>query len=267
MHHAFEPQSLGDERVKLTFVEPIEAWHAEISTSFDIARVLANATRRSVAAREFPMAVAGNCSVAMGMVAGVRAGEDDDVGVIWLDSHADFNTPETSHGGFLDGMSLAAVTGRCFTTLATTIPGFVPVREERVLLVGGHDLDRSEAAILGASRIAHVTPSDLRASNADATLERALQQLTLAGVRRVYLHVDLDVHDIKFGRANSYSLSGGLSPEDVAEIIQLVASRFAIASASLTAYDPAADPEQRARMLACRVIAELIAANAKRGLM
>ena len=74
-------------------------------------------------AERFPLVLAGNCNAAVGVVAGLGPG----AAVLWCDAHADFNTPETTTGGFLDGMGLATVTGRCWTSMAARVPGFVPV--------------------------------------------------------------------------------------------------------------------------------------------
>jgi arginase len=58
--------------------------------------------------------------------------------------HADFNTPETTEAGYFDGYGLAKVIGGCRQTPCATIPGFVPVREDRVPLAGVHDLETGE---------------------------------------------------------------------------------------------------------------------------
>jgi len=73
--------------------------------------------------------------------------------VLWFDAHGDFNTPESTLGGFLDGMALAIATGRCWTGLAATVPGFTPVAEENVVLVGARDLDRANCTSTSTSTV------------------------------------------------------------------------------------------------------------------
>ena len=68
----------------------------------------------------FPIFLGGDHSISIGTVAGV-ARSFDRTGIIWLDAHADFNTPETTTSGFLDGMSLAALSGQCWQALTTSI--------------------------------------------------------------------------------------------------------------------------------------------------
>ncbi|HXG69456.1 MAG TPA: arginase family protein, partial [Gemmatimonadaceae bacterium] len=94
----------------------------ELDASFSLYQDLALKVRAIRESRKLPVVLSGNCAATLGTVAG--AGEP---GVVWFDAHGDFNTPQTSSTGFLDGMSLAALTGACWSEHTATIPGFVPV--------------------------------------------------------------------------------------------------------------------------------------------
>ena len=74
--------------------------------------------------------LSGNCGPAA--LSAVSALGPRTTGVIWFDAHGDFNTPETSASGFLDGMALSILTGRCWPALAASFEGFEPV-PERIL--------------------------------------------------------------------------------------------------------------------------------------
>src|ERR1700716_2040731 len=69
------------------------SWRAEIQTSFELMRMLATEVRAAREAGRFPIVLAGNCSTAIGTLAGLGA---ESTGVAWFDAHADFNTPETT---------------------------------------------------------------------------------------------------------------------------------------------------------------------------
>ena len=136
---------------------PAGAWHAEIETSFELMRMLSGAVREAMESERLPIILAGNCNTAIGTLAGLG-----EVGVVWFDAHGDFNTPETTSSGFLDGTAVAIITGRCWKQLTTTIPGFHPVSDERVCLVGTRDLDPLEGTLLADSRIDVIEPARLR---------------------------------------------------------------------------------------------------------
>src|SRR5687767_2965165 len=101
----------------------------EVANAFTLARAIAGRVQHAVAQAQLPIVLAGNCNSALGTVAGLDA---TNTAILWFDAHGDLNTPETSTSGFLDGMSLATLTGRCWKPLADTIPGFTRSEERRV---------------------------------------------------------------------------------------------------------------------------------------
>jgi arginase len=225
-------------------VLPPAVFAAEVQTAFALDRLIAERVADSVVNGELPIVLSGNCISSVGTLGGLSLGR---IGIIWFDAHGDFNTPETTIGGFLDGMALAVATGRCWTSLAATVPGFRPVAEECVVLIGARDLDPAEEALLGTSGVTHLPPAAFRKSSS-----RALDDLA-SRVTDVYLHVDLDVIDPAEGRVNSYAAAGGLRVEEVVRMITEIGRRFAIRAAALTAYDPAYDGDGRVRAAAIRI--------------
>ena len=219
------------------------AFPTEVGTSFAVYRSLSEQVRAVVAGSAFPLVLAGNCGSSLGTVSGVRAASPNDdsaIGVIWLDAHADFNTPETTTSGFLDGTVLAALTGRGWSALTASIPGFRPVPDPHVVLVGARDFDTGEEQLLASSLVTRVEAARMRADGARAALDPALTELA-RHVSRVYLHIDLDVHDPAEAQANQYAVPGGLAAGTVRELVRVVGGRFSIVAAALTAYDPTYD--------------------------
>ncbi len=220
--------------VKVGRVEaPLADPPGEISTAFALNVNLAKQVRRARDHRHLPIVLAGNCITAVGTWGGLGT---DNTGVVWFDSHGDFNTPETTIGGFLDGMALATATGRCWPELAMGVPGFQPVPEAAVLLLGTRDLDPLEADLLEGSAVTLLSPELVR----DA-LEPALDALATR-VDSVYLHIDLDVLDPSQGRANAFAAPNGLMLEETTAILRRIGGQFTVAAAAFTAYDPAHDP-------------------------
>jgi arginase len=241
-------------------IEAPAAFPTEIGTSFALHRALAESVRTAVSSGAFPLILAGNCGSALGTVSGVRAAtpnDRSDVGVIWLDAHADFNTPETTATGFLDGTALAALTGHCWHTLTASIPGFRPVSDAHVVLVGARDLDAGEETALERSQVGRVEAARIQVDGAQAALDDALTTLARRHISRVYLHIDLDVHEPTDAQANQYAVPGGLSPSTVRDLVRVVADRFEISAAALTAYDPAYDAEGRMLRTAVDLMSEI----------
>jgi arginase len=222
-----------------------DSWRAEIQTSFELMRMLSGAVRKARESGRLPIVLAGNCNTAVGTLAGLGT---DSTGVAWFDAHADFNTPETTASGFLDGTAVAIITGRCWTQLAATVPEFKPVPDDRVCLIGTRDIDSLEGGLLDASLVDVVEPRKLRSD-----LARALASIK-QHVRKMYVHLDLDVLDASVAAANSFAVTGGLTIEDVEYAVSEIAQQFQIAGVTLSAYDPAADTDGAAAKAAIRLI-------------
>lgn len=163
-----------------------------------------------------PLLLSGNCSGTIGMLAALSAATSRRVGLVWLDAHGDFNTPDTDPYGFLDGQGLAMVVGRCWRTLTATVPGFTPLPERAVVLAGARDVDDQEAPALRDSGITWLDPSQVRDM---PTVQEAVQRLAdVADV--VHVHVDLDVHDPTIAPANGFAAPNGLTANEAHEVIR-----------------------------------------------
>jgi arginase len=104
----------------------------EVARIFELDRRLALRGAEARQRHQFPLVLAGNCVSCLGTTAGVRDGRD--LGVVWLDAHADFDTPEDNLSGFTDVMGLSILTGSCWRALRETIPGFEAVDECKVAI-------------------------------------------------------------------------------------------------------------------------------------
>lgn len=217
----------------------------EIANAFELSRRLADAVHEAAAAGDFPVILSGNCGAVNGVAAGLGM---HDLAVLWFDAHGEFMTPETTISGFLDGMPLSVLTGRCFTRLAATIPWFRPLPPSRAMLVGSRDYSPGERDDLLSAGVALVEPQSLTEPNVDAWMNRMRAETS-----RLLIHVDLDVLDPRFGEANGYASPGGLSPDDILRVIELARRRFDIAGLVVASYDPARDPESAVARIGARI--------------
>lgn len=210
-----------------------ENFYAEAEALVALQTLAVAAIRESLARDRRVLILSGNCGPAALSVA--SALDPSTTGVIWFDAHADFNTPETSGSGFLDGMALSILTGRCWPGLAARFAGFKPIAARNVVLIGARDLDPAEAVALDHSEIFRIGPGL-------GGLEQATEAL-LQRVENVYVHLDVDVLDESEGRANSYASGEGLSAERLYAALELLKRSGRIRVAGITSYDPACDSD------------------------
>ena len=237
---------LGGREVRVSVVEAASPFRTENTTAFELFGIVSERVRVAVGAGAFPLVLSGNCNATVGTLAGVMgAGPEEETGLIWFDDHADFRTPETSASGFLDGMGLSIAVGHCWERAARAVPGFRPVREENVVLVGTRGAEEVERERFGRSKLAVVTEREMREAGAQGRFGAALAGLR-GRVRSVHVHLDLDVLDPEVvGPANEFAPEGGLTVEEVEAAIRAISEHFIVASANVASYDPARDEEGR----------------------
>ena len=219
--------------VRRASVRLADGFHTEWMALSMMHEQIAALVRQTHASGERVLILSGNCApAALGVL---NARTSNTTTVLWFDAHADFNTPETSPSGFLDGMALAVALGHCWHACAPMFHAN-PVPEEHVIQIGVRSVDREERERLDRSRV--------HQSAADAV--QVIEALdTISGtVRHAYLHLDLDVIDASELRANHYAMSGGPSVASVAAIIAAIGTRVPIDAAALTALDPSIDGER-----------------------
>lgn len=216
-----------------------ENFYGEAQALVALQNLTVEAIRESLARNRRILILSGNCGPAA--LSAVSALDPQTTGVIWFDAHADFNTPDTSASGFLDGMALSILTGRCWPGLATRFTGFKPIAARNVVLIGARDFDPAEATALDQSEITRIGPGlGGLAQAVEALAER---------VANFYVHLDVDVLDQSEGRANSYASGGGLSADALYAALDLLDRSNRIRVAGITSYDPACDGDGRIRAI------------------
>jgi arginase len=226
-------------------IEATTSFTTEVGTAFELNRLLAARVKSARDRGSFPVVLAGNCNSCLGTLAGIG---EDQPGVIWLDAHGDFNTPETTLSGFFDGMGLAAAAGRCWKSLVGTIPGFTAIAEENIVHIGARDLDPAEAQMMKQSALALVP-----VQNVHDVLGRVFDGLS-ARVSRIYLHVDMDILDTGEALPNHLAVPGGLAVDAVEEIIGRIKERFEICAGAITSFDPEYDRDDQVLNAGIRII-------------
>jgi arginase len=229
--------------VSVETIESQAAFQAEVQTQFELYRTLAARVAEARRNGRFPLVLSGNCGATLGAIAGAGTKRP---GIIWFDAHGEFNTPETTTSGFLDGMGLAIATGLCWKRLAASIPGFRPVPGSNILLIGGRDFDEGEQERLeqsGVTVIDHVTIEKTGLQNA---LQPAISKLA-GDVDEIHLHIDPDALNAKEAPANTYQFmaEGGMSVEQIRASIALIKKDLKITSATLASFEPEYDAQSK----------------------
>ncbi len=194
----------------------------------------------AVAAHHRPAIVAaGNCNSCLGTLAAL-----EDPGIVWLDAHGDFNTPETSISGALEGMSLAIATGHCHHELMAK-----PVEEENVVLAATRSLDPLEEVRLLSSKVSLASLDEL---------PRAVVLLA-ARVTTIYLHIDLDVLDPEISPGVNFSQPGGITADQLFGAVKHVVATGKLGAVTVANFNPDRDREDRTLGIAKDLLTNVLA--------
>lgn len=244
---------VGGRDIRIIHIDRVDAFEGEIGRSFEIKRRVSVAVAAAAQAEHFPVVLAGNCNVSVGVYAGLS---DPDVGIVWFDAHPDFDTPEDAMSGYLDGMGVTTLAGQCWQKLASTIPGFNPFDLSKLIYCGIRDFDPGQREKVQAHRIKAVEGSVDRQTDFEGSLATELGTLP----DRCLVHVDLDCLDTGVGYANEYAASGGLSVNDLLGCLRLVTRRKKPEALTIASFNPDCEGNTAIADAGIRAVAEVLAA-------
>ncbi len=203
---------------------------------------------------EFPVVLGGDHSISIGSVSGLS--QRGRTGVVWIDAHADFNTPATSPSGNIHGMPLAALLGLGDPQL-TGIAGPAPkVRPEDVVLIGVRSVDPGERELLRQSGVAVYTMKEVDKMGMPTVAANAIAQMQ--GLERVHVSFDADVLDPSVAPGVGTPVAGGLSYREAHLLMELLADAGIVTSLDLVEVNPILDEKNRTAAIVVELAASLL---------
>jgi len=209
--------------------------------------------RKAVEDGEVPIFLGGDHSASLGTVGGVTHGAA--AGLIWVDAHGDFNTPETSASGNVHGMSLAVLLGRGPKELVDVGRPGPKVQPEQVVIIGVRDLDQEERVMLKNSGCTIFTMRDIDELGMHQVLMRTLAKL--ARLPRIHLSFDMDVIDPIEVPGVGTPCHGGLTYREAQLLMETLADTNKLHSVDVMEINPILDIGNRSAQMAVSLMASL----------
>lgn len=220
------------------------------------AEELADAVAMTVADGRFPLVLGGDHSIAIGTMAGLARREPRQ-GLIWVDAHADFNTPETTPSGNIHGMPVAAILGDGDPRLANA-GGISPKAiAANTVLLGLRDVDPGEADRIRDSDIHYFTMRNIDERGLPAVMQDTLAIVTAGGVANVHLSFDTDAIDPTFAPGTGTPSMGGLSYREAHLMMEILHDADIVTSAEFVEVNPTLDDANKTAELIVELIASL----------
>ncbi|MFQ5750920.1 MAG: arginase family protein [bacterium] len=207
----------------------------------------------------FPIGLLANCNSLMGMLAGLQHSGPGrrplKVGLIYIDAHGDFNTPETTLSGMLGGMPVAVAAGHCLHRLRLQ-SGLDPALPERyIVLAGLRDTDPLEQERIDNSLITMLSVEDIRNLSENIHLQmKRLSKLT----DLIYIHIDMDVLDPKEVSGHPLTVADGPTSRELAAALELMFHYKKAAALGIASYPYQNDKDNISLKAAYNLIAGAI---------
>jgi len=189
----------------------------------------------------------GDHALSIGSVAAVAA-DRDDMGVLWVDAHGDFNTPETTPSGNVHGMALAALMGLGAPALVNIGRPGPKLRPDQAVLLGVRDLDPPEREALRAHGVRVFTMRDVDERGMAATAREALA--CLAACRRIHVSLDMDVLDPAEAPGVGTPVAGGLTCREAHLLMEILHDSGKACAMDIVEVNPVLDERNRTAQLA-----------------
>jgi arginase len=202
-----------------------------------------------------PLSLGGDHSVSMATVAGAAA-RGGRTGVIWVDAHADLNTPDTSPSLNIHGMPMAHLLGRGHPSLLGIWGGGAVVRPEDVVFIGLRALDEGERRLVRALGLRAYTMKDVDRLGIAEIASEALDHL--AGVDRLHISFDADALDPNLAPGVGTPLPGGLSYREAHLLMELLADSGSVTSIDLVEVNPFLDVQNSTARIMVEMAASLL---------
>jgi arginase len=200
---------------------------------------------------DFALVLGGDHSLAMGVLGGLARVHGPGA-VIWVDAHADANTPETSPTGNVHGMPLAAALGWAGPAFVSDSWPTPSLREDQTVLVGVRSLDDDERLRLRHSGVKVFTMSDIDRAGLESVVKGALE--VVQGAPFVHLSLDMDVVEPEAAPGVGTPVRGGISYREAHLMMELIAQAGVVDSMEVVEVNPIVDRENRTAELAVELV-------------
>jgi len=202
---------------------------------------------------EIPLFIGGDHTLAIGSIGGVTHAEP--AGLIWIDAHADFNTPQTTISGNIHGMTLAVLLGDGYPELVDNGRPGPKLLPKDVVMIGIRELDPEERTRLRRSGITVYTMRDIDERGIGSITREALERLEKR--KRLHVSLDMDCLDPLAGPGVGTTSPGGLSCREAQLLMEIIADSQRCSSLDIVEINPILDHQNQTASLAVELAASL----------
>ena len=201
------------------------------------------------------LAIGGDHAISLGTISGASTALNGDLGVIYIDTHGDINTDETTLSGNIHGMHVASILGLGKKELTKIHTKEKKVKKENIILAGGNDFDPEEEKLIQKEKIKTFTITDLLANGLDP-LFKMINELNKK-VKNIWVSLDLDAIDYVYAPGVGIPNTGGFTYREISAIAKYIGKNCNVIGMDLVEYNPLKDRENRTAELSIELCAKI----------
>ena len=218
---------------------------SNFSPTYIACKRLAEKTDEALQARRFPLILGGDHSLSIGSVAAVAnfyQSQGQKIGLIWVDTHADINTPTTSPSHMAYGMSVAFLLGLVPGALSELQNHLPAIDVENLAYIGLRDLDAGEKELIRSKGIHTFTMTDIDIHGM-AEVTRRAHEIANKGTCGYVVSFDIDVCDPQYVPGTGTPIRGGLTFRESHLLLELLAAEGRMLGFEIVELNPRLDKE------------------------
>ncbi|KAF5065260.1 arginase [Proteiniclasticum sp. QWL-01] len=206
---------------------------------------LANQVVSSLTEGRLPLVVGGDHSLGLGSLAGVTKALGNEVAVIWIDAHADINTPETSPSGNIHGMPLGASMGEGHESLTNFYYNGQKVNPRNCFIIGARSVDDGEVEIIDRLGINVWYMEEIREKGMGIIILELMELLRRRNIKDIHISYDIDSLDSALVPGTGTPVVNGMEYDESEKLIRAITSTGMVRSVDIVEYNPKRDHEDQ----------------------
>jgi arginase len=210
--------------------------------------------KKAIQNNTLPIFLGGDHSIAIGTIGGIT--DNTQKGIIWIDAHGDFNTPETSKSGNIHGMPLATLLGKGYNELVNLGRKGAKIIPKNVVLIGLRDIDPKEKEIIKSSGVTFFTMRDIDEQGISNVMYQTLKKLS--HIEEIHVSLDMDSIDPMICPGVGTPVKGGLTYREAHLAMEIIADSKKLSSVDIVEINPMLDIHNKTAEIAVELIVSLM---------
>lgn len=202
---------------------------------------LAHSVYLSLSNNSFPIVLGGDHSLALGSISGTARYYSDNLAVIWIDAHGDFNTTNTSISGNVHGMPLASLAGVGREDMINLYFDGAKLRKENIFIIGARDLDKEEIRLINENRIKIWSTYEVKKLGKYRVLKEIISDIDRRKIENIHISFDIDCIDPKYMPGTGTKVEEGMDLYETIEILQYLFSTNKVRALDFVEFNPKLD--------------------------